>query len=145
MNLLSEAATIDRINAIESQIATLRVESYMRAGLPIPSQCGRISNMTETAARLFDVTVAEIRGPARGGAVVRARFAVMWAARRVYGFSTPHLGRHLGGRDHTTVLNALIRVEQLRGADEEFRVQTDALVALFQPKSEDAENAPSSH
>lgn len=145
MNLLSEAVTIDRIAAIEGELTRLRFEAYVRAGLPLPTECGRIKRMVHTAARIFDVSPGAITGPIRSGKFVRARFAVMWAAREIYGLSTPHIGRHMGGRDHTTVLGALKRAEQLRDTDEDYRSQTDALVALFRPKSEEAENGPRNH
>jgi chromosomal replication initiation ATPase DnaA len=66
--------------------------------------------------------------------MVRARFAVMWVARELFGFSTPVIGRSLGNRDHSTVLNGIKRAEELREDDDDFREITDGLIAIFTPK-----------
>jgi chromosomal replication initiation ATPase DnaA len=56
------------------------------------------------------------------------------------------IGRALGNRDHTTVLNGLKRAEEWRESDRDFREITDGLIAVFTPKiTEEAENGPSSH
>jgi hypothetical protein len=46
----------------------------------------------------------------RGRAVVTARFEVIWILRTVCGHSLTVIGKHVGGRDHTTVLNSLNKV-----------------------------------
>ncbi|KKC27458.1 hypothetical protein WP12_03325 [Sphingomonas sp. SRS2] len=61
----------------------------------------------------------------------RARWAIMWAARKSIGLSTPQIGRRLGGRDHTTVIHGLRRAEALRASHLPFRELTNALCAAF--------------
>jgi chromosomal replication initiation ATPase DnaA len=57
------------------------------------------------AAIVNCVTVAEICGRERTGAVARARAAV-WRSLRAAGLSFPEIGR-LFGRDHTTIVGVL--------------------------------------
>ena len=41
----------------------------------------------------------------------------MWLAKKLTTRSLPDIGRRFGGRDHTTVLHAVRRIEQLRAED----------------------------
>jgi chromosomal replication initiation ATPase DnaA len=146
MNALSDVAMIERIAMVEAELARLRVDAYMRAGIPLPGQSQRMGRMIEVAAITFNVSVGAMTGAIRSGPMVRARFAVMWAARQLYGYSTPVIGRALGNRDHSTVISGIKRAEELREKDQDFREITDGLIAAFTPKlREEAENAPSSH
>jgi chromosomal replication initiator protein len=41
----------------------------------------------------------------------------MWLAKQLTTRSLPDIGRRFGGRDHTTVLHAVRRIDELRAAD----------------------------
>ncbi len=71
------------------------------------------------AASAAGVTVAEMVGYSRRQEMVHARWAVM-VALRARNWSTPRIGRKLGGRDHTTVLVGLRRARELRECDDDF-------------------------
>lgn len=51
---------------------------------------------------------------------VEARWVVMLVATEHYGLSLSHIGRHLGGRHHTTVLHGLRAAKKLVATDAEF-------------------------
>lgn len=146
MITLSDLATIERIQAIEGELARLRADAYVRAGIPMPAENARMKRLVEMAAVTFNVPPATITGPIRSRKYVQARFAVMWVAREVFALSTPVIGRALGNRDHSTVLAGLSRCEEWRDADPDYREITDRLLAIFQPKqAKEAEHAASSH
>ena len=50
-------------------------------------------------------------------AVARPRQAAMWLAKQLTTRSLPDIGRRFGGRDHTTVLHAVRRIDELRAGD----------------------------
>jgi chromosomal replication initiation ATPase DnaA len=139
MKALSDVAMIESIARIEEQLAQLRVDAYVRAGIPLPGQCERMARLLEAAASTFNMSTGVLAGANRAKRFCRARFAVMWVAREVWGFSTPVIGRSLGDRDHTTVLSGLKRCEAWREDEPEYRDVTDRLAALFQPKQPDQE------
>lgn len=61
----------------------------------------------------FGVSVGEITGRAREARVLRARFAAIHAVKQAQpGLSLTRMGLHFGGRDHTTILNAYVRMER---------------------------------
>lgn len=66
-------------------------------------------------ARKHRLKVADITGPRRYKDVVAARFEAAWRMRVRLGMSLPAIGRRLGGRDHTSILNAVRRHAATRG------------------------------
>lgn len=74
------------------------------------------------AADIWNVTPAEIAGRSRFARINAIRGAVITIARELTELSTPQIGVVLGGRDHSTVINAAQRAEQL--------AQTDPIYAL---------------
>ena len=76
----------------------------------------KIRRIKQEVAEKHGVTVADLEGPSRRPACARPRHELMWRLRRETPLSYPAIGRRLGGRHHTTVLNG-VRLHQ-RGLDE---------------------------
>lgn len=89
-----------------------------------------IARIVTIVAASFHVRPNEIVGPGRNRGFTWARHAAVWLARNSLPASTPQIGRALGGRDHTTILHALKRVEQRRAIDPVWRAQLDDLLAV---------------
>jgi hypothetical protein len=65
-------------------------------------------NIIIRAVGLFhDISELDIKGSSRLRPHVEARFEVCWLARQLTSLSTAEIGRALGGRDHSTVINAI--------------------------------------
>lgn len=67
------------------------------------------------------VTETEITGAYRHRHLARARFLAAHLISDRLKYSTPRIGRALGGRDHTTVIHALRQAGKLMREDAEFR------------------------
>jgi chromosomal replication initiation ATPase DnaA len=68
-----------------------------------------VGQIKRAVAKRYNVTTADLEGPCRKIRFARPRqIAMALAYRRLrrYGYSLPLIGRHFGGRDHTTVLFA---------------------------------------
>lgn len=144
----AELVEIDRIAALEAELGRLRAQAYHRAGVLAPPRHERIANMIAVTATLFRTSTQMIVGPIRTRNVCRARNTVAWAAVQAFGVSTVLLGRELGGRDHSTIIHAIRRADELRRQDDRYRRITDLLLERFTPQSsirEEAENVPRSH
>jgi chromosomal replication initiator protein len=85
-----------------------------------------LQEIADAVAEAFGTTVDDMRGPCRHRDLVRARFAAMLMARRMTRRSLPEIGRWFGGRDHTTVLNAVARAEGWDAGDDRFRADLAA-------------------
>jgi chromosomal replication initiator protein len=89
----------------------------------IPSTAGpsgptTIEAIQERVADAFGISRAELVGSSRAATVLRARQVAILLTREATELSLPQIGRLYGGRDHSTVLNALRRAETAIGADE---------------------------
>jgi chromosomal replication initiator protein len=72
-----------------------------------------IAEIQERVAEHFGIWLGEMRSGRRFRRVARPRQVAMYLARELTGRSLPAIGRAFGGRDHTTILHALRRVEAL--------------------------------
>lgn len=72
---------------------------------PAPLPCLPVRPVIRRAARLFGVTAAEVEGARRWRELLIPRQAVVLVALDLSERSLPEIGRALGGRDHSTVVN----------------------------------------
>lgn len=82
-------------------------------------------------ARLWGVSVAELRGSARHRAVATARHVAMFLARERLSLSLKQIGRYFGGRDHTTVAHACRRIASQLARDPVLQSSIAAVDAYF--------------
>ena len=61
------------------------------------------------ACQHFGLSAEELLSPSRTARIAWPRQVAMYLARELTDESLPAIGRHFGGRDHTTVLHALRR------------------------------------
>lgn len=94
-----------------------RKRDYIRVWLP---KRLTIADIQRVAAEHFGIPVAEMTSDRRGISVARPRQVAMYLAKQKTPRSLPEIGRRFGGRDHTTVIWAIRRIDQLRAADPEF-------------------------
>jgi chromosomal replication initiation ATPase DnaA len=90
----------------EHEAAVIRA---MRAADPT----GRVAMIQRHVAAHFGIALIDMRSSRRARAVARPRQVAMYLARHLTEHSLPELGRYFGNRDHTTVMLAIRRVEQL--------------------------------
>ncbi len=60
----------------------------------------------------FDVKIGDLKSTKRGRAIALPRQIAMYLCRRHTGASYPEIGQALGGKDHTTALNAFNRIKE---------------------------------
>ncbi len=82
-----------------------------------------IENIQKTVAEYFKIRVADLLSQRRSRSVARPRQIAMSLAKELTRHSLPEIGDAFGGRDHTTVLHACRRIQELR--EVERRVQED--------------------
>lgn len=69
-------------------------------------------------AKEFDIQESDIRGTSRTKQVVLARQVAMYLMRTVLHLSLKQIGAFLGGKDHTTVIHAIEKLDRLRVTDQ---------------------------
>ena len=76
-----------------------------------------VDDIQKAAAEHFGLKQADLISERRNRAIARPRQAAMWLAKQLTTRSLPDIGRRFGGRDHTTVLHAVRRIDELRAGD----------------------------
>ncbi len=92
-----------------------------------PSTVTIDSILKETASQL-DVKVSDIKGKRRHKKVAYARQVSMYLSRKLTDKSYPDIGRAFGGKDHSTVVAAVKKIEKLLTEDSATRTSVDMLV-----------------
>ncbi len=80
-----------------------------------------VEEIQQQVATAFGISRAELVGSSRAATPLRARQVAILLTREATDLSLPQIGRLYGGRDHSTVLNSLRRVEANLAVDEELR------------------------
>ena len=76
-----------------------------------------IENIQKTVADYYKIKVAEMYSKKRNRAIARPRQVAMALAKEFTQLSLPDIGEAFGGRDHTTVLHACRKIEELKDSD----------------------------
>ena len=80
-----------------------------------------IESIQREVATYFDIKLHDLRGPKRIQSVARPRMIAMYLARKLTGSSFPEIGGHFGGKDHSTVISAVKKIERLVAEDANLR------------------------
>lgn len=76
-----------------------------------------VDEIMKRVADFYNLRPADMLSPRRARQVARPRQIAMYFAKRLTTRSLPDIGRRFGGRDHTTVIHAVKRIEELRSTD----------------------------
>ncbi|MDX6589649.1 MAG: chromosomal replication initiator protein [Solirubrobacterales bacterium] len=86
-----------------------------------------VEEIQQRVAERFGVSRAELVGSSRAATPLRARQVAIFLTREMTDLSLPQIGRLYGGRDHSTVLNSLRRVEAGLGDDADLAKRVEEL------------------
>jgi chromosomal replication initiator protein len=86
-----------------------------------------IEDIQRKVADHYNIRFADMASPRRARAVARPRQIAMYLAKQLTTRSLPEIGRRFGGRDHTTVMHAVRKVEELRATDRSLQEDIDRL------------------
>ena len=91
-----------------------------------------IEEIQKRVAEHFNIKLSEMTSARRARAVARPRQVAMYLAKQLTSRSLPEIGRKFGGRDHTTVMHAVRKVEELRSTDSSFSEDVDLLRRMLE-------------
>lgn len=116
----------------EPQITIERIDEILghiyRSGEP---KRVRIEDIQRVVARHYNVSKTELLSNRRTRNIVKPRQIAMYLAKVMTPRSLPEIGRRFGGRDHTTVLHAVRKIEDLSGSDNTLAQELELLRRLI--------------
>ena len=92
----------------------------------------KIEDIQKLVASHYSVSRADILSSRRTAVVVKPRQVAMFLAKTLTMRSLPEIGRRFGGRDHTTVLHAVRKIDALSQNDGTLRDELELLKRMLQ-------------
>ncbi len=86
-----------------------------------------VDRIQRAVCDVFKVTLTDMVSKRRARIIARPRQVAMYLCKKKTKRSLPDIGRRFGGRDHTTVMHAVKRIEALRAEDATFNAQIEAV------------------
>ena len=102
-------------------------QSFLGPHLPGGERRITVDEIQKVTADHFGLKQADLISQRRTRSVARPRQAAMWLAKKLTTRSLPDIGRRFGDRDHTTVLHAVRRIDELRAGDAQLARDLEAL------------------
>lgn len=81
----------------------------------------KVEHVIQATAEYFTISKNDLLSARRTADIARPRQIAMYLAKKLSLKSLPEIGRRLGGRDHTTILHGVRRIEDLLPHDENLR------------------------
>jgi chromosomal replication initiator protein len=129
------------IREIEGAL-TILYATAQTAGQPITAELARqalgiqqtavprsvtMADIIQAVSREFDIRVTDLQSKKRSQSIALPRQICMYLGRRLTRHSLEEIGGHLGGRDHSTVLHACSKIEDIYQSDNRIRTRIDLL------------------
>jgi len=112
---------------IGGSVSLLMAQEVLKDVLRANDRRITIEEIQKKVADHFAIPPAEMHSARRARSVARPRQVAMYLSKQLTSRSLPEIGRRFGGRDHTTVMHAIRKVEELRGSDAMFAEDVDML------------------
>jgi chromosomal replication initiator protein len=106
-----------RTGAALGSLSLEDTQRLLSANLPGGERRLTVDEIQKATAEHFGLKPADLVSACRARAVARPRQAAMWLVKQFTTRSLPDIGRRFGGRDHTTVMHAVRRIDELRISD----------------------------
>jgi chromosomal replication initiator protein len=92
----------------------------------------KIDDILKIVGRHYNVAKADLLSPRRSRTVVVPRQIGMYLAKKLTSRSLPEIGRRFGGRDHSTVLHAVRKIDEQVRVDEAMAKDVALLMRLME-------------
>ncbi|HEV3046665.1 MAG TPA: chromosomal replication initiator protein DnaA [Solirubrobacteraceae bacterium] len=102
---------------VTTELAGRVLDGLYPQALPTPRASRSVADIQDATCKLFGLTREELLSPARAARIAWPRQLAMYLARELTDESLPAIGRHFGGRDHTTVMHACRRAAHRIASD----------------------------
>jgi chromosomal replication initiator protein len=124
--IVAHAQLVDRTISLEN------TQDLLRDLLRAQDRRVTIEEIQKKVAEHFNIRMADMVSSRKQRAIARPRQIAMYLAKRLTSRSLPEIGRKFGGRDHTTVMHAVRKVEELMSLDPAFAEDVELLERMLE-------------
>ena len=119
---------VARVSGEMARLTLDDAQAILRPHLSVSERKVTVDMIQKVVAEHYALKQADLISERRARAVARPRQVAMWLAKQITTRSLPDIGRRFGGRDHTTVLHAVRRIEALKQEDPVIARDVDVLL-----------------
>ncbi|HZZ69678.1 MAG TPA: chromosomal replication initiator protein DnaA [Phenylobacterium sp.] len=119
---------VARVGSDLARLTLDEAQTILRPHLSCNERKVTVDQIQKTVSEHYGLKQADLISERRARAVARPRQVAMWLAKQITTRSLPDIGRRFGGRDHTTVLHAVRRIESLKAEDAQIARDVDVLL-----------------
>ena len=119
---------VARVGGDIARLTLDEAQAILRPHLSVTERKVTVDMIQKAVAEHYALKQADLISERRARAVARPRQVAMWLAKQITTRSLPDIGRRFGGRDHTTVLHAVRRIEALKAEDTTIARDVDVLL-----------------
>lgn len=91
-----------------------------------------VEEIQRKVAEHYNVRLSDLIGPKRVRTLARPRQIAMYLSKQLTSRSLPEIGRRFGGRDHTTIMHGIRKIEELKEGDRQLAEDLELLRRLMQ-------------
>jgi len=113
------------------EITIEQVRESLKDLLAISDRQVGIENIQKTVADYYKIRIGDLHSKRRSRSVARPRQVAMALAKELTNHSLPEIGDSFGGRDHTTVLHACRKIEELKESHRDIREDYSNLLRIL--------------
>ncbi len=112
-------------------ISNEQVRDSLRDLLAIQDRQIGVDNIQKIVADYYKIRLGDLHSKTRTRSIARPRQVAMALAKELTNHSLPEIGNAFGGRDHTTVLHACRKIEELKESNRDIREDYNNLLRLL--------------
>jgi len=91
-----------------------------------------VEEIQKTVANYFNTKISDIKSSKRHKSLVLPRQISMYITRKLTDLSYPEIGANFGGKDHSTIIYAIKKIEKLIDKDVHIKVTVDKLMSTIE-------------
>ena len=135
-NVRELEGALNRISAYSSlvgkEITLDMTQEVLRDLLRSSQRKVNIEQIQKKVSEHFNVKMSDMSSARRSRTIARPRQIAMYLSKNLTSRSLPEIGRRFGNRDHTTVIHAVRKVEELRDKDNSFDEDVQLLIRMLE-------------
>ena len=135
-NVRELEGALNRLSAFSSLIGRdinlEMVQDLLKDLLKSSQKKVNIEEIQKKVSQHFNIKMSDMSSARRSRTVARPRQVAMYLSKNLTSRSLPEIGRRFGNRDHTTVIHAVRKVEELRNKDASFDEDVQLLIRMLE-------------
>ncbi len=108
-------------NTTGTQVTLQMAKAALDGQIESPTKQLSITDIIEVVTAYYSVRLCDLQSKKRSQSITLPRQVCMFLARNLTRHSLEEVGGHFGGRDHTTVMHACDKIEELKKSDHKFK------------------------